>query len=205
VDIFAPRGTPVLAAAEGVVSRVQDTNLGGKVVWVRDPARNANLYFAHLDSQVVLPDQLVSVGDTLGFVGNTGNARATAPHLHFGLYRRGEGPVDPAPFLRRPRGVLDELTADLDHLGGWVRTRDDGLRLLAAPQLDADVLLDLGRTTPLRVWGGTGGWYRVRLAGGLQGYVTARLTEPAERPAESRTTPRSGVVAAGLGGAELQR
>jgi len=185
VDIFAPRGTPVLAAAAGAVSRVQVTSLGGKVVWVRDPVRNANLYFAHLDSQAVRAGQQVRVGDTLGFVGNTGNARTTSPHLHFGIYRRGEGPVDPAPFLRSPRGTLPQLTADLGRLGAWVRMRDEGTLMRVAPDLDADVVLELGSGTPLRVFGGSGDWYRVRAPDGAVGYVAARLTEPAERPLET--------------------
>src|SRR5690606_6321435 len=87
VDIFAPRGTPVLAAAEGTVSRVRETPRGGKVVWLRDEARGQNLYYAHLDSQLVAGGERVRVGDTLGLVGNTGNARTTPPHLHFGIYR----------------------------------------------------------------------------------------------------------------------
>ncbi|NJD18472.1 MAG: hypothetical protein FIA95_04220, partial [Gemmatimonadetes bacterium] len=194
VDIFAPRGTPVLAAAEGVVSRVQVTRLGGKVVWVRDPARNANLYFAHLDSQAVSPDQEVGVGDTLGFVGNTGNARTTAPHLHFGLYRRGEGPVDPAPFLRRPRGTLEALTADLGRLGGWVRPLEGETALRSAPDPASPVLAEVGHQDPLRVWAGSGSWYRVRLAGGHEGYLPARLTEPAERPAETRSALGAGAA-----------
>ena len=193
VDIFAPRGTPVLAAAPGTVSRVQVTNLGGKVVWVRDPVRNASLYFAHLDSQAVRQGQQIEVGDTIGFVGNTGNARTTPPHLHFGLYRRGEGPVDPWPFLRQPRGTLAEMTADLDRLGSWVRIRDEGIRLRTAPGLGSDVVRELGRDTQLRVFGGSGEWYRVRLADGAVGYVVARLTEPAERPAETRTARAAGI------------
>lgn len=186
VDIFASRGTPVLASADGIVRRVEVTRLGGKVVWVRDPARNASLYFAHLDSQAVRAGQRVRVGDVLGYVGNTGNARTTKPHLHFGIYRRGEGAVDPAPFLRRPAGTLAELSADLDLLGSWVRLRDGGIRLRATPGLRADILRELERHTPMRVLGGSGDWYRVRLPDGGTGWVAARLTEPLDRPLETR-------------------
>ncbi|HSW31689.1 MAG TPA: M23 family metallopeptidase [Longimicrobiales bacterium] len=195
VDIFAPRGTPVLAAAEGVVSRVQVTNLGGKVVWVRDAARNANLYFAHLDSQAVLPNEEVAIGDTLGFVGNTGNARSTPPHLHFGLYRRGEGPVDPAPFLRRPRGVLERVSADLERLGRWVQPTEEDVPVRSAPSQTSELIAEVAPHASLRVWGGSGAWYRVRLADGRDGYVSARLTEPAERPPETRSTAGVGLVA----------
>ena len=95
VDIFASRGTPALAAAEGWITRVSTTPRGGRVVWLRDASRVQNLYYAHLDSQTVIPGARVRVGDTLGLVGNTGNARTTPPHLHFGIYRRGEGPIEP--------------------------------------------------------------------------------------------------------------
>jgi peptidoglycan LD-endopeptidase LytH len=182
VDIFAPRGTPVLASSAGVVNRVQDTSIGGKVVWVRDPLRNANLYYAHLDSQAVSAGQEVFPGDTLGFVGNTGNARTTPPHLHFGLYRRGEGPVDPFPFLDPPPTALPALTADVGRLGTWVRIQTDGIRLRTAPSLRSDVLGELEQYTPLRVLGGSGEYYRVRLPDGSQGYVAARLTESVDQP-----------------------
>lgn len=103
VDIFAERGTPALAAGPGRVTRVQETPIGGRVVWLRPDGEGVSLYYAHLDSQAVARGQRVAAGDTLGFVGNTGNARTTPPHLHFGVYGRG-GAVNPEPFLvgRRP-------------------------------------------------------------------------------------------------------
>lgn len=190
VDIFARRGTPVLAASAGRVNRVNVTNLGGNVVWVRDPVRNANIYYAHLDRQHVRNGQQVQAGDTIGFVGNTGNARTTPPHLHFGLYRRGEGPVDPTPFVRPPSGTMPELTADLTQLGAWVRLRTDGIRLRSAPGARSPVLRELGQYTPLRVLGGSGDFFRVRLPDGESGYVAARLTEPADRPLSSQVVTR---------------
>lgn len=204
IDIFARRGTPVVATSAGVVNRVNVTNLGGKVVWVRDPVRNANLYFAHLDSQHVSNGDRVQVGDTIGFVGNTGNARTTPPHLHFGVYRRGEGAVNPAPFISAPEGMLAPLTADLDRLGSWVRLRNGGIRLRAAPGTRTPVVRELGEHTPLRVLGGSGEYFRVRLPDGVQGYVAARLTEGVDQPlgrqavvadSESvRASPRDGAA-----------
>jgi murein DD-endopeptidase MepM/ murein hydrolase activator NlpD len=194
VDIFARRGTPVLAASEGRVNRVDITNRGGKVVWVRDAVRNSNIYYAHLDSQHVNNGMLVEVGDTLGFVGNTGNARTTPPHLHFGVYRRGEGPIDPVPFLRPPPDVLAQLTADVTQLGSWVRLRNQGVRLRAAPGSRAEILRELGQHTPLRVLAGSGEYFRVRLPDGVNGYVAARLTEPANRPVDARVTVQGGPV-----------
>ena len=178
VDIFAPRGTPVLAASAGRVRGVRETSRGGKVVRIRDPVREASLYYAHLDSQHVSDGQLVEPGDTIGFVGNTGNARSTPPHLHFGLYRR--GPVDPYPFLNPPRRELPELTADPALLGVRVSPVNEGIRLRAAPGRRGETVRELNPGTRLQVLGASGDWFRVRLPDGSDGFVAARLMERVE-------------------------
>ena len=99
VDIFAKRGTAVLSATDGIVTRVADGGLGGRVVWVWNPERGLRLYYAHLDEQLVSTGTRVKAGDVLGTVGNTGNARTTPPHLHFGIYERGSGAIDPYWFI----------------------------------------------------------------------------------------------------------
>jgi SH3-like domain-containing protein len=194
IDIFARRGTPVLAVSAGRVNRVAITGLGGKVVWVRDAIRNSNIYYAHLDSQYVSDGENVEIGDTLGFVGNTGNARTTPPHLHFGIYRRREGAVDPYPFLNPPRGTMADQTADLARLGEWVRLIDDGIRLREAPGRGGTVIRELGKYTPLRVLGSSGAYFRVRAPGGVDGYVAASLTEPADQPLGSQVATAGGAV-----------
>lgn len=103
-DIFAPKGTPVISATPGAVVRVGVDSLGGNVVWVVGPGP-ALYYYAHLDDWGdVRAGQTVRAGTVLGFVGNTGNARTTPSHLHFGVYRwkvfRVKA-VDPVPLLRR--------------------------------------------------------------------------------------------------------
>jgi murein DD-endopeptidase MepM/ murein hydrolase activator NlpD len=98
VDIFAPRGTPVLAASGGIVTSVGTNTLGGNVIWIARPGHREAHYYAHLDRQLVTVGTRVEKGDVIGLVGNTGNARATAPHLHFGIYAPG-GPVDPLPYV----------------------------------------------------------------------------------------------------------
>jgi peptidoglycan LD-endopeptidase LytH len=102
IDIFAARGAPVVAAADGWISSTSPNQLGGNVVWLWDPARGHTLYYAHLDRHAVSTGQRVRKGDVVGFVGNTGNARTTAPHLHFGIYRRGQGPIDPLYYVVDP-------------------------------------------------------------------------------------------------------
>lgn len=180
IDIFAPRGTPAVAAAEATVTRVETTPRGGNVVWMRD-VRGNRLYYAHLDTQRVVAGARVLPGDTVGFVGNTGNARTTPPHLHFGVYRRGEGPVDPYWFVYRPRGTLARLVADTSRLGDWARTPAERTMLRSAPDDAAHGVMTLPRHTPLRVLAAVGAWYRVRLPDGLTGYVASRQIEPAER------------------------
>jgi|SRR5688572_21286237 len=102
VDIFAARGTPAVAAVDGFVVGATTNRLGGNVVWLWSPSRSITLYYAHLDRQAVSPGARVRAGDVVGYVGNTGNARSTSPHLHFGIYARAEGAVDPAPFIVDP-------------------------------------------------------------------------------------------------------
>jgi len=98
IDIFAPKLTPAIAAADGYITGVKEGGIGGKTIWLRATGRNIHLYYAHLDTQLVQEGQDVKRGDTLGLVGNTGNARYTPAHLHFGVYTSG-GPIDPFPFV----------------------------------------------------------------------------------------------------------
>lgn len=99
VDIFAKRGTPVLAASDGWVAGSTTNRLGGNVVWVWSPLRQVRTYYAHLDRHAVSPGERVHAGDVLGYVGSTGNARGGPPHLHFGVYAAGKGSVDPLPYI----------------------------------------------------------------------------------------------------------
>jgi peptidoglycan LD-endopeptidase LytH len=98
IDIFALRGTPVIASTHGVVVRKGLNRLGGQVVGVIGPAGWYH-YYAHLDawSTVGIGDW-VEVGTVLGYVGDTGNAKGTPTHLHYGIYVRGEA-TNPYPLL----------------------------------------------------------------------------------------------------------
>ena len=182
VDIFAPRGTAVIAAANGYVRRANTTPIGGKVVWLRDADRGQSLYYAHLDSQVVTAGMQVRVGDTLGFVGNTGNARTTPPHLHFGIYQRGSGAVDPFPFVREVRERPPRIAADTTSLGRYARVTRAPAPLRVSPEDRAPQLARLERFTAVRLLGASGSWYRVRLPDGRHGWVSARAMEPALEP-----------------------
>jgi len=179
VDIFAPRGTPVIAAVAGRVTRIGTQGLGGNVVWLREEGWGRRLYYAHLDRHAVSEDAWVKPGDTLGFVGNTGNARTTPPHLHFGIYLRGEGPVDPHTHLDEPRGRPPVFAGDPDVVGRWARVRP-GTQLRAGPTATARVVVRVPDPTPVQVLAGTGRWYLARLPDGTEGYFGVADTRPLE-------------------------
>jgi murein DD-endopeptidase MepM/ murein hydrolase activator NlpD len=174
IDIFAPRGTPALASADGYVRSTQPTNLGGNVVWIFDERRNQNLYYAHLDSAAVVVGEFVKTGDTIGFVGNTGNARTTNPHLHFGIYRRGRGPIDPFPYVRIVTAKPPAIRADTMQLGVHSTSRRAGV-VRVAPAASADTVQRVDRDTRVWIMGAAGEWYRVQLEDGRAGYVAAGL------------------------------
>ena len=99
IDIFAKRGTPVRSTTEGIVAQVGTNRLGGLVVWVAGPGGQRH-YYAHLDRYAdVEAGQRIQPGRVLGYVGNTGNAENTPPHLHYGVYDVG-GAINPYPLLR---------------------------------------------------------------------------------------------------------
>lgn len=98
IDIFAPRGTPVTTPVSGLVLRIGENRLGGNVVTVLGPALQVH-YFAHLDRFGGFREgDVVRVGDVLGFVGDSGNAKGGPPHLHYGIYAGGRA-INPYPML----------------------------------------------------------------------------------------------------------
>jgi SH3-like domain-containing protein len=182
VDIFAPRGTPAIAGTKGIVTRVNVTPIGGKVIWLSDVNNRQSLYYAHLDSQLVQAGQQVQPGDTLGLIGNTGNARSTVPHLHFGIYRFGQGAVDPFPFIndRRPEPAPVRITES--RLGQWGRAAKDNTVLRVLPEAKAAVVTTLAKNTALQIIGGADNWYRVQLPDGRLGYLTEANLESLNKP-----------------------
>ena len=123
IDIFAPKLTPAVAAADGYITNVQEGGLGGKTVWMRVADRNISLYYAHLDKQLVEAGQRVKKGDTIGLVGNTGNARFTPSHLHFGIYNY-HGAVDPWPFVDKNIKIAGDVKPrELDTHLQWKKSK----------------------------------------------------------------------------------
>jgi murein DD-endopeptidase MepM/ murein hydrolase activator NlpD len=99
IDIFARKGTPVVAIADGIIVEKGSTPRGGKILWLRPFGHPWAVYYAHLDQYKVKRGQIVKKGQVLGTVGNTGNARYTPSHLHFGIYSW-VGAVNPLPYVR---------------------------------------------------------------------------------------------------------
>jgi murein DD-endopeptidase MepM/ murein hydrolase activator NlpD len=110
IDIFAPRHTPVLAPSDASVTRIGEGDIGGRYIWLYDSKRSMYFYFAHLETQKVVRGDKVTAGQLIGTVGNTGNARYTPPHLHFGIYSR--GPIDPFHFIAETDTIPDVLVGD---------------------------------------------------------------------------------------------
>jgi len=185
VDIFAPRGTPVLAVADGVVRAVSVSAVGGKVIWLEAEDDDVAYYYAHLDEQLVEAGARVRAGDVIGRVGNTGNARRASPHLHFGMYRRGRRvATDPTPLLRTAvlaaSADAEPVEGDVGALGGNARAVEADVPVYAAPAEDAAVVDTLPAGALIKLLGATGRWYRVELPGGGIGFVPVARLELAQ-------------------------
>jgi murein DD-endopeptidase MepM/ murein hydrolase activator NlpD len=119
-DLFAPRGTPVVAVADGVVFSVGWEKLGGRRLWLRDRAGN-EFYYAHLSaySAHARNGEPVRAGSVLGHVGKSGDAELTPPHLHFEIHPAAllglgyDGAVDPTSYLRSWRRSSSHRTRDV--------------------------------------------------------------------------------------------
>ncbi len=105
IDIFAPKGTGVVAVADGIISFIGEQPKGGQCIWLTTEA-GASFYYAHLDRWApgLYEGMEVRTGDLLGYVGNTGNAKTTPPHLHFGINDNDEM-VNPYPVLAKATPV----------------------------------------------------------------------------------------------------
>ena len=109
IDILAPRGTPVYAALDGRIAKLFTSAAGGLTVYQFDEDEEYCFYYAHLDGYArdLAEGQTVKRGQTLGYVGTTGNAPPSTPHLHFAIFKLGEDkrwwqgePLDPYAVLR---------------------------------------------------------------------------------------------------------
>src|SRR5690606_1477273 len=167
VDIFAKRGTPVVAATDGYITRTGNSGLGGKQVWQRDGIFGYSYYYAHLDSIITADGRQVKAGDTLGLVGSTGNAEGGASHLHFGIYGSG-GAVDPYPFIRLR--FAPEATEVARPSGSVVKA---GTNIRSGPDTDYEILSVTAELSEAKILAGNGKWFHIRLENGAEGFVSA--------------------------------
>lgn len=181
IDIKAPRGTPVVAVDNGFITQTGTNNLGGKIVFLSASGSPYSIYYAHLDSQLVSVGQRVLRGDTLGLVGNTGNAITTAPHLHFGIYTRGSGAVNPLPFIDDKKEKPPALPAKSIWLGDSVRVKNK-VNLYASNDFsNAQKIRVLPRNEVVKILGELAKGYRIGLSDGTKGYIPATGLESLEK------------------------
>ncbi len=110
IDIFAAKGTAVVAVTDGYVVEVTEDGIGGKSVTIQSDDYNWRSYYAHLDEQKVARGQFVKKGQLIGTVGNTGNANSTPAHLHFGIYEGGSA-MDPLPYVKTSPKITSPVKA----------------------------------------------------------------------------------------------
>ena len=179
IDIFARRHTPIIAPTDGYIRYVGERGRGGRVVWMRDHHRDMTLYFAHLQDIIAREETWVKAGDTLGTVGNTGNARTTPPHLHFGIYRN--GPIDPYHFVALVKSKPEKIRADVDLVGHQVRTKRSAL-MTAVDHSIEPVNISLDRFQVMEIEAVYASHYRVRLPNGRKGQIHRRDIELISQP-----------------------
>ena len=169
VDVFADRGTPVISSTSGFVGRTGNYGLGGKQVWIKDGLFGHSLYYAHLDSIIANRMDRVQPGDTLGLVGNTGNARTTPPHLHFGIYTN-KGAVNPYPFIKE-RDIPKYYIQSFFTKGQTTSS----VNLREEATTDSEILQQLQGETALQILASNGNWFQVITENQLEGFVYASL------------------------------
>jgi murein DD-endopeptidase MepM/ murein hydrolase activator NlpD len=164
IDIFAKKGSKILAVADGVIWNVNETPIGGKIISLRPADQSFSVYYAHLDTQLVEDGQRVKKGDVIGTVGNTGNAKFTASHLHFGIYGRG-GAVDPITFVQQVTTPQEPVAKKLNE---WY-TISSKTKLYPSP-LRQNAYAATG-PVKLRTESYSKDFYRVQLENGSKAFV----------------------------------
>jgi peptidoglycan LD-endopeptidase LytH len=185
IDIFAPRDTPIVAVADGI-ARVSRSDRGGITVWLRGQGKS--YYYAHLAGTAFEGSQRVQAGDTLGYVGNTGNAVSTPPHLHFAIYRRGRGAVNPVPYIAERTFVTAPAVPDFEP--GFAAVASASLNLRAGPGTSYERLDELPGGTPLQRLAASGQWLRVMTPLANNGWVHRDYLQPIGNRGERRTAER---------------
>ena len=172
VDIFADRGTPVIAVTNGRISKVDNKGLGGKQVWLKGKSFGNTIYYAHLDSIAVKKGKRVKVGDTLGFVGNTGNAETLPPHLHFGIYKS-KGAINPLSYIKK----TEIQTVDVPSTITQVVAIKQRTEINKGPASVFKKLGELKKNDTISVLGKSQNWFHIQTKDSLKGYVEEKLVK----------------------------
>ncbi|MDX6569247.1 MAG: peptidoglycan LD-endopeptidase LytH [Gaiellales bacterium] len=174
VDLFAPLGTPVLAAHDGTLVQVGWSNIGGRQEWLRDDTGNL-FYYGHLSAYapVAKTGAAVHAGDVIGFLGDSGDAQGTAYHLHFEIHPAGKWAVAPYAYVS---AWLDNSAP----LGGVTPARQHPVALVPLASFDISTATGLAPQTvvaagngPSDLAGGTGA-----IVGGQPAPSAAQLLAP---------------------------
>ncbi|WP_026775076.1 M23 family metallopeptidase [Polaribacter sp. Hel_I_88] len=170
IDIFAKRGTPVIASVDGFVATAKNSGLGGKQIWLKSGLFGKTLYYAHLDSITTSAGAYVKLGDTLGFVGNTGNAKGASPHLHFGIYNS-SGAINPLAFVKKsylPNSIEEKVFKN-----GITKLTKNELRIgsgVAYKKIET-----FTENTPITILGKIDNWFHIKYADNIEGFMHESL------------------------------
>ncbi|MBA4053364.1 MAG: hypothetical protein C0490_01500 [Marivirga sp.] len=179
VDIFAPKGTAIIAPTDGVISKVGINSLGGKIVWMNDLKRQHSYYFAHLDAQYVKAGQKVKQGAVIGTVGTTGNALNTPPHLHFGVYQNTS--KDPVTYIRTMERLVNQVAPDTLFQSVVFRVLQNKSPLYSGPSGKLPLMESLNKDNYVKVIAQSNDWYRVVTADEREGFIQRNKIGPAEK------------------------
>lgn len=166
IDILAKKGSAVVAVADGTIDYVEETDIGGKIISLIPFNQNFSVYYAHLDSQLVQDGQKVKKGDVIGTVGNTGNARFTVAHLHFGIYSKG-GAIDPLMFVQKVNAPAESPVKNLNE---WYKI---SAKIKLYPSPAKQNAYNIAGPIKIKTESFSSNFYRVLLENGAKAFVTA--------------------------------
>jgi murein DD-endopeptidase MepM/ murein hydrolase activator NlpD len=163
-----------LAVCDGEIDRVENGGIGGKTVWLYDPELKQSVYYAHLNEQLVKEGQRVKAGDLIGRVGNTGNARTTPPHLHFGIYPDGMGAIDPLYFLQRQPSRIPDIQVDTSLIGQKKQVSSSSKISNSLIKKEAESILITPSAT-FTIIGAVKSYYHIKMENGITGFLSKEV------------------------------
>lgn len=173
IDIFAKKGTPLLAVCDGEISRVATGGIGGKTVWLYDFDHKQSIYYAHCNEQLVEEGQRVRAGETIATVGKTGNARTTPPHLHLGIYPNGMGAIDPIYFVKKQPVEAVEISVDKRKIGEMARV-EKMTKIRTNLGDNRSETMSLTTDSKFQIIAAVGRFYQIRLPQGTTGFLEGK-------------------------------